>query len=117
MSNSFPEFHSSSEDAMRLLKPSAILLIIVASTFANAQLGATTPADDTDLRTQLKSIATLLDQTRQQLQSSQAEIQALRQEVDPLKSGATAQPTQAATTPLQQQVEQIAETQAVTDSR
>jgi hypothetical protein len=79
------------------------------------QMSANAPNEFSEIRSQLTEALQLLQQTRKDLQDSQAQIKALRSEVDSIKASLPSGAQPQATTPPA--VEQLTESQALTDSR
>ncbi len=99
---------------MRLTVAAMACLLVVLPAMVSAQQSTPSSASDVDLRTQMDSVVQLLQQTRQELQASRDEVKALRAEMNELKSSLA---PKAASQNVEQQVDQLSEAQAVTDSR
>ena len=79
------------------------------------QTGQNSPVEFNEVKSQLNDALQLLQQTRKELQDSQAQIAALRTEVNSIK--ASLAPKQEVATEKSNEVEQLREAQALTDSR
>jgi hypothetical protein len=91
-----------------------VLLFMPTITFGQ-QMSASAPNDISEVRGELNEALQLLQQTRKELQDSQAQIKALRSEVDSIKASLPSGAQPLATTATA--VEQLTESQALTDSR
>jgi hypothetical protein len=103
---------------MRKITIAAVLIVFLAPTLLGQQMAPTAQGDLGEVRSQLSEALQLLQQTRKELQDSQAQLKELRSEVDSIKASlATPASATQASSETSQQVEQLTETQALSESR